>query len=119
MASEKTGVSMLAIKRSATGNPTKNSRFIWRYKDSDVIPARPPIPHDPVRNSRPVIQMTQDGVIINTYSSARDAVKALNRPIHSRQISDCCKGRCKSAYGFIWRYANRQETEGLESTASA
>lgn len=119
MASEKTGVNIQTIRRSATGNPTKNSRFIWRYKDRDIIPAHPPIPHAPARNSRPVIQMTQDGTIINTYGSARDAVKALNRPIHSRQISDCCKGRCKSAYGFVWRYADEQETERLKSVASA
>lgn len=85
---------------------SKTSRgYIYRYKIGDVIPTSPG-PVKPVgRNRKAVAQIDiETGRIIKTYVSAREAVKALEKPLHSRQISDCCKGRGKSAYGYFWKY---------------
>lgn len=53
--------------------------------------------------SKPVKQFTKDGVFIKEYPSMME-VERQNGYINS-YISSCCKGRRKSAYGYIWRYA--------------
>ena len=50
-----------------------------------------------------------DGDYICTYNCIRDALKELNAPLKSGHISLCAKGKKKSAYGFIWKYAEAGE----------
>lgn len=54
-------------------------------------------------NSKRVLQYSLDGVLLATHKSATEAAKKL----HTWQgiISDACRGKQKTAYGFIWRYA--------------
>ena len=52
--------------------------------------------------SRSVKQFTKDGVFIKEYPSMMEAERQTGY-INS-YISSCCKGRRKSAYGYIWRY---------------
>ena len=40
--------------------------------------------------------------IIKKWNCVNDAARALG--IHSTNIVKCCKGKCKSAGGYIWRY---------------
>lgn len=47
----------------------------------------------------PILQYDLDGNFIREWSSAND----VGREIQSN-IVRCLKGRCKSAYGFIWKY---------------
>lgn len=51
----------------------------------------------------PVTQYLLDGTPYFTYFSASDAEKDLG--IFHNNIIKCCKGKLKTAYGFIWRYA--------------
>lgn len=50
-----------------------------------------------------VIQYSKDGKIITRFSSISDASKATRADTGS--ISNCCKGRIKTAGGYIWRYS--------------
>ena len=52
---------------------------------------------------KPIIQYTKEGVELGIYSGTREAERQTGIP-HSN-ISYCCKGRYKSAGGFIWKYA--------------
>ena len=54
---------------------------------------------------KPVRRYTKDGQFIKEYSSVREAERETGI-LHSN-ISSCCKQRygCKSAGGYIWRYA--------------
>lgn len=52
--------------------------------------------------SKPVKQFTKAGVFIKEYPSMME-VERQTGYINS-YISSCCKGRRKSAYGYIWRY---------------
>ncbi|MEG0879009.1 MAG: hypothetical protein RSF00_10130, partial [Oscillospiraceae bacterium] len=60
---------------------------------------------------RKKVQIIFKGDIINTFSSCTDVARLVapffNRDIeHTRKsISNCCLGRCKSAYGLTFRYA--------------
>lgn len=52
--------------------------------------------------SKPVIQMTMDEKVINTYPSISEAV----RQTGIYNIIGCCQGKRKHSGGFIWRYAS-------------
>ena len=54
------------------------------------------------KGSKPILQYTLDGIFIRDWDSATTASKELN--IFQTSITACCKGKQKSAYGFIWRY---------------
>lgn len=61
------------------------------------------------KESIPVIQYDLNGVKIKEWKSSREAERGLKEEgytdgITSGNISGCCKGRQKTAGGFIWRY---------------
>ena len=51
--------------------------------------------------SRPVIQI-KDGNIIAEFPSASEVERALG--FGQRNISSCCRGKYKQAYGYEWKY---------------
>ena len=56
--------------------------------------------------NRKVVQIDIDNKnIIGEYNSIQDAYRATG--ISSGQISDCCKGNCKTAGGFAWAYNSK------------
>lgn len=53
--------------------------------------------------SKPVLQLdTNTGQVISEYPSTAEAARQLN--IHQGNISNCCIGKQKTAYGYKWRY---------------
>lgn len=50
----------------------------------------------------PIVQLDKDGNIIKHYGSATQAFEETG--IDKRQINNCCKGRQKTAHGFVWKY---------------
>lgn len=60
---------------------------------------------------RKAVEMMDDqGNVIATFRSARDAAMALARTKSSCSITQAAKGKYKTAYGYYWRYA-KQEVE--------
>lgn len=58
------------------------------------------------RNRSPVFQIDmKDGVILEEYRSMREAERSTG--IFESNISQCCKGRTRSAGGFRWKYKNK------------
>ena len=56
-------------------------------------------------NARQVIATDKEGNE-KEYPAMLEAVRVLNLPPNSyRNICACCKGRIKSAYGYVWKYA--------------
>lgn len=53
-------------------------------------------------HSRPVKQFKKDGVFIKEYPSMMEVER--QNGFFCSAISSCCKGKRKSAYGYIWRY---------------
>lgn len=49
-----------------------------------------------------VLQFNLDGVLVNEYSSMREAQKVTG--IANQNISSCCSGKSKTAGGYIWKY---------------
>lgn len=54
--------------------------------------------------SKPVRQYDKDGVFIQEYPSTRE-VNRIFGYCHSH-IQECCNGKRKQAYGYIWRYSD-------------
>ena len=50
-----------------------------------------------------VNQYTLDGILVNTYKSANEVTRQTG--YLQGNISACCRGEHRHAYGFIWRYA--------------
>lgn len=53
--------------------------------------------------SKPVLQIDlETNQIISKYPSEIEAARQLN--INQGGISNCCRGKCKTAYGYKWKY---------------
>ena len=52
--------------------------------------------------SIPILQFTKDGTFIKEWQSAVEAQRKLR--IWQQHICACCKGKRKTAGGFVWRY---------------
>lgn len=55
--------------------------------------------------SKVVEQYTLDGVLLNTYNSLREAAETNGFCL--KNISSCCRGKSKTASGFIWKYVGK------------
>ena len=53
--------------------------------------------------SKKVFQFSLDGTFIKEWSSASEIERKLG--FYQGGISMCCLGKCKSAYGFLWKYS--------------
>ena len=59
-----------------------------------------------VTQSKPVAQYDKQGNFIKEFNSAKEAAIAMGKP-GSDDIGRCCRGLGKSAYGFIWKFAQK------------
>lgn len=50
----------------------------------------------------PVVQYTLDGKFVAEYESSHEAMRQTG--FKQTNISSCCVGKLKTAYGFIWRH---------------
>ena len=57
--------------------------------------------------SIPVNQYTLDGEFIKTWPSAREIERELG--FNNTNISKCCLGKYKQAYGSIWKYKQKDQ----------
>lgn len=71
---------------------------------------------------KPVDQFDLTGFFVASYPSITEAAAAINTSFsNSRKgnISACCHGKAKSAYGYIWRFkSNENVTTNYEVEAS-
>ena len=57
-----------------------------------------------VKTSRPILQYAKDGRLIKRWDSVRSAARGIHG--FPCAIRWCCKGKTKSAYGHVWKYAD-------------
>lgn len=58
--------------------------------------------------SKIVLQFTKNCVFVAKYKSVRDVCRQCG--FNHSSISQCCNGKIKQAYGFIWRYKDTTPT---------
>lgn len=97
------GISKSCICSCCRGKAKSAGGFIWSYKDEL------PVKHKEYgRGAKSVIQYDLNGNIVKAWKSmyaAKDIADVGN-------ISACCRGLCKTAGGFIWKYANNASQNG-------
>lgn len=49
-------------------------------------------------------QISKDGIILNRWNNSREIY--IKTGMSDWSISECCRGNRKTAYGYIWQYAN-------------
>lgn len=84
--------------------PNENMQHAWdnglREKARNIIKLCPCIP------KRKVIQYSLNGEILKVWECMHEAERQLN--ILTTSICNCCKGRSKTAGGYIWKYAEEE-----------
>lgn len=81
--------------------------FIFKveHKTDEYIPTGHKGPrYDLRRSPKQVIQESMEGEYINTFKSTYLAARSLGKA-SGNNITECCIGRIKSAFGYKWRYA--------------
>ena len=59
-------------------------------------------------NAKPVLMFTLDGEFIRKFDCVRDANEYLGKDRDRDNISKCARGGSKTAWGYIWKYADKQ-----------
>ena len=52
-----------------------------------------------------IIQYSKDGLFIREWKGAMEVERVIG--INNRNINSCCKGKRKSAGGFVWKYKEK------------
>jgi hypothetical protein len=60
----------------------------------------------PTKKSTPVLQFSVDGEFIKEWGKIKEASTSLGKALDTASITCCCKGKQKTAFGFIWKYKN-------------
>ena len=82
--------------------------FMWRYKESEDFPYKiePCKVIGTTKKHSGLLQLNSDGTLVREWKNAVEATKELGIKSASA-ISEVCRGKRKSAAGFIWRYKEK------------
>lgn len=94
------------IKKSGAG-------FFWSYSDSEIFEETLLKTWKQLR----VVQLSLEGEMVAEYESMSAAGRAMNKK-QTKYIKECCEGKRKEMYGFLWKYKEDYVDE-LAQTASA
>ena len=78
--------------------------FRWLYLDDYANAVMSNSLHDSIKISGDIIQLNLDGDYLNTYKSGYEAATAIGNPNLRSNIILVCKGKKKTAGGFIWKF---------------
>ena len=56
------------------------------------------------KTSKPILQFTKNGEFVKRWNSIRGVER--EKGFNNSHIAECCKGKLKTANGYIWRYAS-------------
>lgn len=79
--------------------------FVWRYANEPLTKEHLAWCNKKQHaNTRKINQYNKDGMFIKSWGSINQAAKELD--ITEQHISGCCRGKRKTAGGYIWKYAD-------------
>ena len=90
----------IAIKKMTFEQRSKGGKI--GGKSGGKIGGKKTGPINGKKRSIPILQFSKDGTFIKEWPSAYESQRQLG--IAQSSICYCCKGRLKSAGGFVWRY---------------
>lgn len=97
------GKSITNITRCCEGNANIAYGYVWSYiKEDFVIPSK--IPENIYNANRKIYKFDLCGNLLDEYLNSIEAKLHNNIPKKSTKITECCAGKRKTAYGFVWSY---------------
>ena len=79
--------------------------FIWIDKKDDSLALQLSKTINPNKykyNNTAVLQFTLDGEFVERYSNSKEA--EIKNNISRSKVGECCRGKRKTAGGYIWKY---------------
>lgn len=83
-----------SIRQCLIGKSKQSHGYIWKYKDN--------LPVKEKKQKRAVLQYDLKGNFIKEFNSLKEASESCRTT--DSAIGNCCKGKYKSAGGYIWKY---------------
>ncbi|MDD4026986.1 MAG: hypothetical protein PHO75_02240 [Candidatus Shapirobacteria bacterium] len=99
------------INQSCKNLRTSSNGFIWTFDKNENLSER--IKKINSKKIKVIVQYTKKGKLLTVWNSVNELIRILTpnlcenskkKPYKSRTIRQCCQGRRKSAYGFVWKY---------------
>lgn len=98
------GYSAGGIDLCCNGKQKTYKGFVWSYEELTPSQVKAILNSRYDSVSKRIYQYDLDGNFIREWESMRETERQLG--YFAGGISMCCRGKCKQAYGFIWRYAD-------------
>ncbi len=73
--------------------------YRWKYYNNDTSNILPNI-----TKNRGILQLDLEGNLLREFKNSTEA--EMETGVSKKSITNVCKNRKKSAYGYIWRYKN-------------
>lgn len=111
------GYSRSSVSNCCTGRTKSSCGFIWRYKESDEIPLKIDVSGINAKSKKhqSILQFNTDGSFVQEWKSIKDIKDHYDLSSNSSQISEVCRGKRKTALGYIWRYGETVKDYQLEN----
>lgn len=93
--------------------PSENQKHAYKLGLRVVTGLQRKTSRETIKRARPfaycktrkrVNQYTKNEEYIRTWESIAEAIRKLGLRKGTSKISECCKGKIKTAYGYIWKY---------------
>tara|TARA_R110002167_G_scaffold54830_1_gene156157 strand:- start:22 stop:1404 length:1383 start_codon:yes stop_codon:yes gene_type:complete len=106
-AARETGAQLSRVSACCRGDASSTVGFLWLFS-ADATPREiarrvERVASAVISSTRRFSQYTRAGVLIKEYESTKQA--ASETGVHQSSVTTCCRGKQKSAGGFVWRYA--------------
>ena len=103
-----TGFDRVSIQQCCTNKLLTSNGFIWSYDELSAEQI-----NNILKNKKwdltpkIILQLDKEGNLVHKYISLGD----VNRKTGFDQsyISNCCRGKCKNAYGYNWVYEDKKD----------
>ncbi|MFV8830545.1 hypothetical protein [Alkalihalobacterium sp. APHAB7] len=91
----------------------KSHGFKWMYKKDYMKYLNDEIEMPPFNDTRPkmIVKLTKDNEYISEHEGVLNASISVGFSNAKYKITECCKGRLKSAYGYKWIFKEDYEAE--------
>ncbi len=100
-ASRKLGIKRSNITEVCLGSKKTAGGFVWRYTSK---PLNGKINIIIQNTKRKVGKLSDDGLVIETYTSIKEANISCGKNSHGGPISRVCSGKQEKAYGYKWKF---------------
>lgn len=113
LAEREIGVNHSHVIACCKGRYKTTGGYIWKYKEDEVeeikniseyLQHKKPKYNPHYTGSKRVAQYTIDGKFVRYWERASQAIEYYGGAKSSTSIQACCRGKVKSAYGYLWKY---------------